>query len=70
MEGDLTYQQRVPSLRNLAAAESATKPTAPGARVRTHILDRLTTAGAVDGTVLLLVLLASSDLTQAPDAAR
>ena len=60
MEGNLTSQQSVQSLRNLAAAESATKPTASGAtgeRVRTHVLDRVTTAGAVGGTALLIVLL-------------
>ncbi len=61
MDGDLTSQQsaqNLSNLRNLAAAESATKPAAPEQRVRTHILDRLTTAGAVGGGALLLLLLA------------
>jgi methyl-accepting chemotaxis protein len=58
MDGDLTSQQRVQNQSNLAAAESATKPDAPAERVRTHFLDRLTTAGAVGGTALLLILLA------------
>lgn len=55
MEGNLNGLQRD---QNLAAADAATKPNASGERVRTHILDRLTTAGSVGGVALLVLLLA------------